>query len=254
MAWYNKYRPQTFGDVIGQELIKTVLQNAIKKDKIKNAYLFSGPKGTGKTTLARIFANTLNSELTLEELEKNTQNWEHKSETQIDIIEMDAASNTGIDDVRMLIDNAQNPPLIAKYKIYIIDEVHMLSKAAMNALLKILEEPPVYLIFLLCTTNPEKLLPTVLSRLTHLKLTSHTIENLIQKLQEIAKLENISIDEESLRIIAKRASGGQRDSINLLETVASFELDNYTSSHTSQFLGVVPDKLFEEVAEYLLAL
>jgi DNA polymerase-3 subunit gamma/tau len=247
MAWYNQYRPANFDTVIGQILVKQVLQNAITKNKIKHSYLLSGPKGTGKTTLARIFANTLNGVIAsnLTETEVNT-------EAKIDIIEMDAASNTGIDDIRSLIDNAQNPPLIGKYKIYIIDEVHMLSKSAMNALLKILEEPPVYLIFLLCTTNPEKLLPTVLSRLTHLKLTSHTLTDLTENLAKIAKSENMKIDQESLKLIAKRANGGQRDAINLLETLSSYELSEYTLAETASLLGIVPDKIFENLAEHLL--
>ena len=128
----------------------------------------------------------------------------------------------------------------------------MLSKSAMNALLKILEEPPVYLIFLLCTTNPEKLLPTVLSRLTHLKLTSHTLTDLTENLAKIAKSENMKIDQESLKLIAKRANGGQRDAINLLETLSSYELSEYTLAETASLLGIVPDKIFENLAEHLL--
>ncbi len=239
MAWYNKYRPQEFSEVIGQELVKSVLQNALKKNRIKQAYLFYGSKGVGKTTLARIFANNLNDIST-------------NPEAKIDLIEMDAASNTGIDDVRQLIESAKTPPISGKYKIYIIDEVHMLSKPAMNALLKILEEPPEYLVFLLATTNPEKLIPTVLSRLTKLNLSSHTIEDVVKKLKNISEKENVNIDDGSLKLIAKRSSGSLRDATNLLETVASYELDSYTIQETTQLLGLLPDELLQNLANQLL--
>jgi DNA polymerase III subunit gamma/tau len=226
MAWYNKYRPQQFMDVIGQNLVKSVLQNSILQNKIKHGYLLSGPKGTGKTTLARIFANEIN------QISDNPQ-------AKIDIIELDAASNTGVDNIRQLIDSAQVPPFSGKYKIYIIDEVHMLSKSAMNALLKILEEPPTYLIFLLATTNPEKLLPTVLSRLTKLNLTSHSIKDIVSLLTHISTQENMNIDNESLNLIATRAGGGQRDAINLLETLYSYNLDKYSILETTKLLGLL---------------
>jgi len=231
MAWYNKYRPNSFEEVIGQDIIKTVLEKSLDSGKIKHAYLFNGPKGVGKTTIARIFANKLN----------NTSN---QPEASIDLVEMDAASNTGIDDVRLLIESAKNPPLIGKYKIYLIDEVHMLSKSAMNALLKILEEPPTYLVFLLATTNPEKLIPTVLSRLTKLNLTNHSTSELTVNLRKIADKEGLNIEDNVLEMLAKRADGSQRDAINLLETLSSFGLDNFNLENSGNLLGLLPDSTF----------
>jgi DNA polymerase III subunit gamma/tau len=240
MSWYNKYRPQSFEDVVGQELVKSVLQNAIAKNLIKQAYLFSGSRGVGKTTLARIFANLLNQVETY-------------PEAKIDIIELDAASNTGIDNIRQLIENASTPALSGKYKIYIIDEVHMLSKSAMSALLKTLEEPPKHVVFLLATTNPEKLLPTVLSRLTKLPLSSHTIQNIVGRLQFIAKAETLKIDTESLELIAKRAEGSQRDAINLMETVSSYNLDEFSVEKTAEILGVIPETFLVEIADKIVS-
>ncbi len=226
-VWYNTYRPQKFEEVIGQDLTVTVLTNAIKTNRIKNGYLLSGSRGVGKTTLARIFANQLNG------VDQNP-------EAKIDIFEMDAASNTSVDDIRLLIENASTPPMVGKYKIFIIDEVHMLSKSAMNALLKILEEPPVYLLFIFATTNPEKILPTVLSRLIKLDLIDHTIEDLVKNMESIAKKEGMIIDQDALLLIAKKANGGQRDAINYLQTVYEYGLEKYTQKEISQILGVMP--------------
>jgi DNA polymerase III subunit gamma/tau len=239
MAWYNIYRPSKFEDVVGQSLVKSVLENAIKHNKIKHGYLLSGPKGTGKTTLARIFANHINDT-------------ENEPQARLDIIELDAASNTGVDSIRQLIDTAQTPPMAGKYKVFIIDEVHMLSKSAMNALLKILEEPPTYLVFLLATTNPEKLIPTVLSRLTKLSLTSHTVEDISSRLEYIAKAEKMTIDKESRDLIAKRAGGGQRDAINLLETLYSYNLGSYDLTSTTSLLGLLPNDALYSIAKALL--
>jgi DNA polymerase III subunit gamma/tau len=240
MAWYNIYRPSKFEDVSGQAIVKSVLQNALSHNKVKHGYLLSGPKGTGKTTLARIFANNLNN------LEKNPQ-------ASMDIIELDAASNSGVDNIRNLIESAKTAPFAGAYKVYIIDEVHMLSKTAMNALLKILEEPPEYLVFLLATTNPEKLLPTVLSRLTKLTLTSHTLQDIMDRLEYIAKTEKMVIDKSSLELIAKRAGGGQRDAINILETLYSYGLEKYTIADSTNLLGLLPTELLGEIAHVFVS-
>jgi DNA polymerase III subunit gamma/tau len=233
-VWYNAYRPQQFNEVIGQELAVRVMKNAIDKKRVKNGYLLSGSRGVGKTTLARIFANSLNDVT-------------NNKTASIDIYEMDAASNTSVDDVRLLIENASTPPLVGEYKIFIIDEVHMLSKSAMNALLKILEEPPVYLVFIFATTNPEKILPTVLSRLIKLDLQDHTIDNLVSNLEMIAKKEDVTIDKESLELIAKKANGGQRDAINYLQTVSEYNLDQYTTADIASILGIMPNALLNAI-------
>ena len=239
MAWYNKYRPTKFADVIGQDLTKKILQSSLAKNAVRHAYLFAGPKGIGKTTLARIFANRLNQT-------------ETNSEAKLDIFELDAASNTGIDDVRQLIERAQFPPLSGTYKIYIIDEVHMLSKPAMNALLKILEEPPEYVVFLLATTNPEKLLPTVLSRLTKLPLYPHAPAQIQNHLRQIAQAENLVLEEEGITLIAKHAQGSQRDALNFLETVATYPLDSYSADQIAKILGILPQAQITAVARALL--
>jgi DNA polymerase III subunit gamma/tau len=236
MAWYNIYRPSKFEDVSGQTIVKSVLQNALAHNKVKHGYLLSGPKGTGKTTLARIFANSLND-------------IEHNPQASIDIVELDAASNSGVDNIRNLIESAKTAPFAGTYKVYIIDEVHMLSKSAMNALLKILEEPPEYLVFLLATTNPEKLLPTVLSRLTKLTLTSHTLQDIVDRLEFIAGSEKMQIDQLSLQLIAKRANGGQRDAINILETLYSYGLEKYTIADTTNLLGLLPAELLQQIGQ-----
>ena len=233
-VWFNKYRPVEFDQVIGQQMAVKVLSNSIATNRIKNGYLLSGNRGVGKTTLARIFANTLNGV-------------KDNPEAKIDILEMDAASNTSVDDIRNLIENASTPPLVANYKIFIIDEVHMLSKTAMNALLKILEEPPFYLVFVFATTNPEKIIPTVLSRLIKIDLTDHLEEELIYNLKLISTKENLIIDNESLLMIAKKAKGGQRDAINYLQTLAEYNYPNYTSDITASILGIMPKTIINSL-------
>jgi DNA polymerase III subunit gamma/tau len=231
-VWYNAYRPQQFNEVIGQDLAVRVLKNAIETKRIKNGYLLSGSRGVGKTTIARIFAKSLNNVIV-------------NPEANIDIYEMDAASNTSVDDIRLLIENASTPPLAGEYKIFIIDEVHMLSKSAMNALLKILEEPPVYLVFVFATTNPEKVIPTVLSRLIKLDLINHTQENLEKNLESIAKKEKMDIDKESISLIAKKANGGQRDAINYLQTVFDYNLPCYKANDIAAILGIMPSDILD---------
>lgn len=219
---FRKYRPQSFKDVVGQESLTKALSNAIELNKIANAYLFAGPRGTGKTSTARIFAKSLNcvNGPTLEPCQKCPSCLDITNASGLDVIEIDAATNRGIDDAKELIAQAQYAPMNGKYKIFIIDEVHMLSNEAFNALLKTFEEPPRNVIFILATTEPHKVIETIVSRCQRFDLRRITTDDITKRLREIADLENIKITDDALYTIAKNVSGGLRDSLALLDQVS----------------------------------
>jgi len=223
-ALYRKYRPKGWAEVIGQEHIVQTLKNAIAADRVGHAYLFAGPRGTGKTTLARLLAKAVNC-LAQDPKERPCNKCEHCTAVNenrfLDLIEIDAASNTSVDDVRDLRDKINFTPSQGKYKIYIIDEVHMLSTAAFNALLKTLEEPPPHAIFVLATTEIHKIPATVLSRCQRHEFRRVPIDEMIKQLKMIAKAEKIQADDEALSVIARQAGGGLRDAISLLDQLAS---------------------------------
>jgi DNA polymerase III, subunit gamma and tau len=208
-ALYRKYRPQTFNDIVGQNHIVSVLKNAIDKDQISHAYLFYGSRGTGKTSIAKIFANEVNGN-------------EIYQKENVDIIEIDAASNNGVDEVRDIKEAIKFLPTEGKYKVYIIDEVHMLTTAAFNALLKTLEEPPAHVIFILATTEIHKIPATILSRCQRLEFKNLSQEQLIDRLKYIAKEENLVIEEAAIEKIATLAKGGLRDAISILDQVSNY--------------------------------
>ena len=219
---FRKYRPQSFKNVVGQESLVKALTNAIELNRIANAYLFCGPRGTGKTSSARILAKSLNCEHgpTLEPCQKCASCIDITNATGLDVIEIDAASNRGIQDAKDLIAQVQYAPINGKYKIFIIDEVHMLSNDAFNALLKTFEEPPKNVIFILATTEPHKVLETIISRCQRFDLRRITTDDIIKRLREISDLENIKITDDALFAIAKNVSGGLRDSLALLDQVS----------------------------------
>ena len=212
-ALYRKYRSKKLSEVVGQNHITTVLENALKQNRIAHAYLFTGPRGVGKTSIARILAHEINNLPYSEE------------ENHPDIIEIDAASNNGVDDIRQLRDNVQVAPFSAKYRVYIIDEVHMLSKAAFNALLKTLEEPPEHAVFILATTDAHKLPATIISRTQRFVFRFISKEDVCKHLEFIAKNEKIKISKEAIEIIAERGEGSFRDSISLLDQISSISKD-----------------------------
>ncbi len=229
-ALYRKYRSKKLSEVVGQKHITTVLENALKQGKIAHAYLFTGPRGVGKTSIARILAHEINNLPYSEE------------DNHPDIIEIDAASNNGVDDIRQLRDNVQVAPFSAKYRVYIIDEVHMLSKAAFNALLKTLEEPPEHAVFILATTDAHKLPATIISRTQQFVFRFISKEDVCAHLEFIAKNEKINISKEAIEIIAERGEGSFRDSISLLDQISSIteKSEKITANLLEETLGLAP--------------
>ncbi|GAB4184365.1 MAG: DNA polymerase III subunit gamma/tau [Simkaniaceae bacterium] len=245
-AIFRRFRPQTFGEVSQQTAIVTTLKNAIRLQRTSHAYLFSGSRGTGKTTLARIFAKALNCENLTEETEPCNQCsscMEIMQGRSLDVLEIDGASNRGIDDIRNLNETAGYAPSRGKYKIYIIDEVHMLTKEAFNALLKLLEEPPSQVKFFFATTEPHKILPTILSRCQRFDLSRISEEAILQKLQKIAGKMQISIDDKGLQLIARHAEGSLRDAESMLDQICCFEQGNISEETVAQSLGIVEESL-----------
>jgi len=238
---YRKYRPQDFSEIIGQEHIVTTLQNSIKSGSIAHAYLFTGPRGSGKTTIARIFAKAINCAAKSGEVPCNKCDscLEIMAGNSLDLIEIDAASHTGVDEVRELISGIKFSPVKSKYKIFIIDECHQLSKAAANALLKTLEEPPAHAIFMLATTEAHKMIATIISRCQRFdfkRLHSHEI---IEKLKFILKKEGVKFEESALNVIALNARGSFRDAESLLDKCMNFAGGMLKTQDIKDLLGIV---------------
>lgn len=242
-----KYRPQRFEEVVGQEAIVTTLKNAIKSKRLAHAYLFCGSRGTGKTTLARLLAKALNcSHLNQndEPCSNCTSCKEIAAGNSLDVLEIDGASNRGIDDIRRINETVGYATATGGHKVYIIDEVHMLTKEAFNALLKTLEEPPAKVLFLFATTEPHKVPPTILSRCQRFNLSRIPQSSIVNKLQEICRDMKVDIDEEALRLIAHRSEGGLRDAESLLDQILSFHSGRVTANSASAILGVMPRDTF----------
>lgn len=250
-----KYRPSNFESVVGQHALTTTLKNAISTGKLAHAYLFCGPRGVGKTTCARIFAKTINCLSPNSDGEACNQCESCQAfneQRSYNIHELDAASNNSVDDIRQLVEQVRIPPQIGKYKVYIIDEVHMLSTSAFNAFLKTLEEPPHHAIFILATTEKHKILPTILSRCQIYDFNRISIEDIINHLQHVATKEGISAEVEALNIIALKADGGMRDALSIFDQVVSFTRGHVTYQSVIENLNVLDYEYYFRITDYLL--
>ncbi len=255
MALYRKFRPQTFEDVKGQDHIVTTLQNQIKSDRIGHAYLFTGTRGTGKTTIAKILARTINCENPVDgcpcmecQMCKSIS-----AGNSMNVIEMDAASNNGVDSIRQIVEEVAYPPTEGKYKVYIIDEVHMLSVGAFNALLKTLEEPPSYVVFILATTEVHKIPITILSRCQRYDFHRISIDTIAGRLQELMDKEGIEVEDKAIRYIAKVADGSMRDGLSLLDQCIAFYIgQKLTYDNVLKVLGAIDTEVFSRLLRHII--
>jgi len=251
-----KYRPSTFESVVGQHAITSTLQNAIRNNTLAQAFLFCGPRGVGKTTCARIMAKTINClhpTADMEACNECESCMSFNNNASFNIFELDAASNNSVEDIRNLIDQVRIPPQIGKYKVYIIDEVHMLSSAAFNAFLKTLEEPPAYAKFILATTEKHKILPTILSRCQIFDFKRITIDDITKHLQNIAAKEGVNAEEEALNIVAQKADGALRDALSIFDQMVSFSGNNITYKDVITNLNVLDYEYYFRTVDNILA-
>ena len=254
LALYRKYRPKTFDEVVGQDHIVTTLKNQIKLDKISHAYLFTGSRGTGKTSTAKIFAKAINC---LNPKPDGSPCLECEAckaldKTNIDVLEIDAASNNGVDEIRDLREKVKYPPVVGKYKVFIIDEVHMLSTSAFNALLKTLEEPPSYTVFILATTEVHKLPATILSRCIRFDFKLVSLEDLSALLRRVLTEENVKFDEQSINVIARAGEGSVRDTLSIADRCVSFAGDELTYKKVVSVLGISERETLIKMADLIL--
>ncbi|CEK31294.1 DNA polymerase III subunits gamma and tau [[Clostridium] sordellii] len=253
-ALYRAYRPQNFKDVVGQNHIIRTLKNQIQNNNVGHAYLFCGTRGTGKTSTAKIFARAVNCENSIDEEPCNECEVckDILNDNIMDVIEIDAASNNSVDDIREIRENVKYTPAKCKYKVYIIDEVHMLSQGAFNALLKTLEEPPSYVIFILATTEPHKIPATILSRCQRFDFKRVTVKDMATRMKEICDDVNIEVDERALNLIARNSQGALRDALSILDQCMSFSEGNIEYKDVVDLLGTVNIEQLFEMAEYVI--